>query len=230
MSHERIAATFDEWAKSGQGEGLEADHGDVVAQVVPKMEIKPGMQTLDLGCGTGWATRKLAAAAPGAGAVGVDVSPEMIAKAEALHDLTSRARYERGTFEAIDFPEGRFDRVFSMEALYYAVDLPQAVREIHRVLKAGGVAHVVVNRFTESTHSEGWAESVGLDMAYLSVDEWAQLFRDAGFASVETERVRDSRGPGDEATFEPDPHRPDYTTAKELHEAGSLWIRATKES
>ena len=229
MSHERIAATFDVWARSGQGEGLEADHGDVVAQVVPKMEIKPGMQTLELGCGTGWATRQLAAAAPGAGAVGIDVSPEMIAKAEALHDLTSRARYERGTFEALDFNDGKFDRVFSMEALYYAVDLPQAARETHRVLKASGVAHVVVNRFSESRYSEGWSGSVGLDMAFLSIAEWAQLFEDAGFASVETERVLDSRGPGDEETFEPDVYRPDHAAAKELHEAGSLWIRATKE-
>ena len=230
MSHERIAATFDEWARSGQGEGLEDGHGDVVSQVVPRMEIKPGMQTLDLGCGTGWATRQLAAAAPGAGAIGTDVSPEMIAKAEALHDLTSRARYERGTFEAIDFNDGKFDRVFSMEALYYAVDLTQAVGEIHRVLKPGGVAHVVVNRFAESKHSEGWSESVGLDMAFLSVEEWAQLFQGAGFASVETERLLDSRGPGDEATFQPSPHCPDHATARELHEAGSLWIRATKEA
>ena len=154
----------------------------------------------------------------------------MIAKAESLHDLTSRARYERGTFETIDFKDGKFDRVFSMEALYYAVDLPLAVREIHRVLKAGGVAHVVVNRFAESKHSEGWAESVGLDMAYLSVAEWAQLFEAAGFASVETECVLDSRGPGEEADFEPSAHCPDHAAARELHEAGSLWIRATKES
>ena len=62
----------------------------------------------------------------------------MIAKSEALHDLTSRARYERGRFEALEFSDGKFDRVFSMEALYYAVDLEQAITEIHRVLKPGG--------------------------------------------------------------------------------------------
>ena len=45
---------------------------------------------------------------------------------------------------------------------------------------------------------------------------------------VESERVLDSRGPGDEASFEPDAHCPDYQTRVELHEAGSLWIRATK--
>ena len=230
MSHERIASTFDQWVASGRAEALEADHHDVVAQVLPKMDIKPGMQTLELGCGTGWATRVLAAAAPGAGAVGLDVSKEMIAKAEDLHDLTSRARYEHGTFEEVDFPDGKFDRVFSMEALYYAVDLERSVAEIHRVLKPGGEAHVVINRFTESAHSEGWAESVGLDMAFLSIEEWTAIFQGAGFASVSTECVFDSRGPGEESAFEPSAHCPDFQTHRELQEAGSLWIHAVKGS
>lgn len=227
MSHESIATTFDDWVQSGKADGLEPDHGDVVLQILPQMEIKAGMQTLDLGCGTGWATRALAAAAPGAGAIGIDVSPAMIAKADELHDLTSRARYEKGTFEEIDYKEGKFDRVFSMEALYYAVDLSKAVSEIHRVLKPGGVAHIIINRFAESKHSEGWAEQVGLDMAYLSEDEWMDKFQEAGFAEIEASRVLDSRGV-DEASFTPDVHRPDITVARELHEAGSLWIKATK--
>ena len=229
MSHEQIARTFDQWVENGEAEHLQAQHGDVVAQVIPKMGIQPGMQTLEVGCGTGWATRILAAAAPGAGAVGIDVSPKMIARAEELHDLTSRARYERAAFENLDFPDGKFDRVFSMEALYYSTDLAQTVSEIHRVLKPGGVAHVVVNRFSESAPSEGWSESVGLDMAYLSTEEWSSAFRAAGFATVEAERLTDSRGPGEEASFEPSAHCPDFAAHTELHEAGSLWIRATRE-
>lgn len=230
MSHEQIASTFDQWVENGEAEHLQVHHVDVVAQVIPKMGIQPGMQTLELGCGTGWATRILAAAAPGAGAVGIDVSPKMIARAEELHDLTSRARYERTAFEDLDFPDSKFDRVFSMEALYYSTDLGQAVSEIHRVLKPGGVAHVVVNRFSESIRSEGWATSVGLDMAYISTEEWGAAFRDVGFTTVESERLIDSRGPGDEASFKPSAHCPDFATHTELHEAGSLWIRATREA
>ncbi len=228
MSHERIASTFDNWVQTGLAEGLETHHGDVVAQVIPQMGIKAGMQTLDMGCGTGWATRKLAAVAPGAGAVGLDVSEDMIKKAEELHDLTSRARYERGAFEAMGLPDGRFDRVFSMEALYYALDLSAAIGEILRVLKPGGISHVIIDRFAESVHTEGWEEQIGLDMAFLSEAEWKGAFESAGFTGVETERVIDSRGPGDEASFEPDRHCPDWTTRVELHEAGSLWIRAIK--
>ena len=228
MSHEKIASTFNDWVSTGRADGLEQGHGDVVGQVIPQMGIRPGMQSLDLGCGTGWATRILASAAPGAGAVGIDVSPDMIARAEALHDLTSRARYEAGQFEAIDFPDGKFDRVFSMEALYYAVDLDAAIGEIFRVLKPGGVAHIVLDCFREAAHTEHWAEAVGLHMHFLGEADWKSRFEAAGFEPVETSRVIDSRGPGDEGAFTPTEHCPDWASRVAQHEAASLWIQATR--
>ena len=228
MSHDKIITTFDGWADSGRADGLEQGHGNVVSQVLKRIEVRAGMQSLDLGCGTGWATRILAAKAPGAGAIGIDASPSMVRRAEKLHDLTSRARYEVGTFEAIDYKDGKFDRVFSMEALYYAVDLSKAIAEVFRVLKPGGQAHIMIDRFEESPHTECWAELVSLDMAWLGEAAWKAAFESAGFQSVATERVIDSRGPGDEASFEPSKHYPDWQTRVELHAAGTLYIQAEK--
>lgn len=230
MSHESIASTFDRWVESGQAETLEAGHRDVVQQVIAAMGIRPGEQILDMGCGAGWATRLLGNAAPGSGAVGIDASRKMIALAEATHDLTSRARYETGTFEALEFPEGRFDRVFSMEAMYYAVDLDMALKEALRVLKEGGKADIIVNCFAESPHTERWSDTVGLSMHYHTEAEWKAAFEEAGFTNVTTTRVLDSRGPGEEADFVPDAHCPDWKTAVELHAAGSLWIHGEKPS
>jgi arsenite methyltransferase len=228
MSHAKLAETFDEWAENGHAESMESDHGNVVEQVVKEMGIRPGDQILDLGCGSGWATRLLARAAPGAGAVGIDVARRMIAHAEELHDLTSRARYEHGTFEELDFPDGKFERAFSMEALYYAVDLERALTELLRVLKPSGTADVVIDRFEESVHTKGWSDAIKLSMHFLSEAGWCAAFEAAGFSDVQAKRVIDSRGPGDEASFEPDAHCPDYKTRVELHEAGSLWIHAVK--
>jgi ubiquinone/menaquinone biosynthesis C-methylase UbiE len=59
----------------------------------------------------------------------------MIARAEELHSFTIRARYELGTFEALDFPAAHFDRAFSMEALYFSPDADRALAELARVLK-----------------------------------------------------------------------------------------------
>ncbi len=228
MSHEKIASTFDEWARAGRDVGMEEGHGDVVEQVVDRLGLRPGEQVLDLGCGNGWATRLLARAAAGTGAVGVDVSPAMIQRAEELHSFTIRARYEVAHFEDLGLPDEHFSRVFSMEALYYAVDLEKALSEIFRVLKPGGAADVVIDFYAERTGTEDWPEKTGLSMNRLSEAEWRAAFERAGFVDVGTERVVDRRGIGDEADFEPSEHYPDYATKKAVHDAGSLWIHAVK--
>lgn len=231
MSHESLAQTFDEWAQSGRADRLEQGHGDVVAQVLEQMNIHPGHQLLDLGCGNGWATRLLAKAAPGAGSVGVDVSPAMIARADELHSFTIRARYEVGRFEQLDFPDAKFDGAFSMEALYYATDLDAAIAELFRVLKPGAKADIVIDFFAENPPTSEWAElgaKQGFTMHFLGEQEWRARFAAAGFDPVETRRVVDSRGPGDEAEFEPSVHFPSWADRVAYHEAGSLWIHALK--
>lgn len=228
MSHETIANTFDQWASNGRDSDMESGHGDVVAQVLKQLAIRPGEQILDLGCGNGWATRLMAKAAAGATAVGIDASPKMIARADELHSFTIRARYEVGAFEALDSPDGKFDRIFSMEALYYAVDLEKALAEMLRVLKPGGVCDVVLDYYEENAASKSWPEATGLKMQSRSEAGWKQAFEAAGFQDVRTERVIDSRGPGDPEAFECDECVPDYEAKQALHSSGSLWIRALK--
>ena len=230
VTHELLAKTFDTWAHQGRHSGMEREHGDVVRQVLARMDPKPGDMVLDLGCGSGWATRLLAQARPGISAVGIDVAPAMIAQAEREHRLTIRARYEVAPFESLPFPERKFDRAFSMEALYYAVDLPKALAELARVLKPGAKADIVVDYYAENSGTAAWPKICGVNMLCLSEAQWTAAFRTAGFASVELERVRDSRGPGLEAAFQPSECYADWATWKAVKDAGSLWIRALRAS
>ncbi|MCE9594096.1 MAG: class I SAM-dependent methyltransferase [Planctomycetes bacterium] len=229
--HAALVRTFDAWAAEGRDASMERGHGDVVAQVVAKLGIKPGEQILDLGCGNGWATRLLAKAAPGAGAIGVDASPKMVERAESLHSYTIRARYEVAHFEKLPFNDKKFDRAFSMEALYYAVDLDAALAELARVLKPGAPADVVVDFHGENEASRVWADwgkSSGLAMHFLGRDEWGRRFERAGFGSLAFERLIDSRGPGDPQKFRADVCEPDWETRCKIHAAGSLWIHGVK--
>jgi arsenite methyltransferase len=228
MHHERIASTFDRWAADGRDASMERGHGDVVAQVLARLGVRPGERILELGCGNGWATRLLAKAAPGVSAVGVDVSPAMIARAEVLHSHTLRARYEVMPFERLAFGDASFDRLFSMEALYYAADLPAALAEAHRVLRPGAVADVVVDYYRESPGTECWSAHTGLPMHYLGQEEWRRAFEAAGFPAPRFERVIDSRGPGTRESFRPSECAPDWETHRAIVEAGSLWIHAER--
>ena len=228
MTHEKIAGVFDAWVDDGRDGGLEEGHSDVVEQVLDSIDFRAGETVLDLGCGTGWATRRIAKSAPGVQCIGVDCSPKMIAKADSLHSFTIRARYDYGTFEALDFPDGHFDRAFSMEALYYAVDLERALAELHRVLKPGAIADVVINFYEERADSASWPGDLGVAMQRMSESGWRAAFERAGFADVSTSRVVDRRGPGDEASFQPSAACPDWSAQVAAHGAGSLRITAVK--
>jgi ubiquinone/menaquinone biosynthesis C-methylase UbiE len=228
MSIERVVRTFDEWARNGRAEGMEDEHGDVVRQVIDPMEVAPGQRILDLGCGNGWATRLLAQKNAGVQAIGIDASPQMVARAEELSSLKLRARYEVGAFEKLAFRDQSFDRVFSMESLYYSNDLEVALREAFRVLKGGGAADVIVDRFKENPASEHWAATMGLELSWLSEREWKAAFERVGFAPVSASRVHDRRGLGCESTFEPNCCNPTWQHWQDTRTAGSLWIRALK--
>jgi trans-aconitate methyltransferase len=100
--------------------------------VLELLAPEPGERILDVGCGTGHLTKKIAEA--GAAVVGLDSSAEMIE--------TARASYPEIEFVVADaadfaFDEG-FDAVFSNAALHWVHPPEQAVICLSRALKAGG--------------------------------------------------------------------------------------------
>lgn len=103
-------------------------------------EPRPGEHVLDVGCGTGWFTRRAAAAVRPTGvACGIDPAPDMIRIAmqtEAPHD----ARFELGVVEDLPYGDARFDLVVASMVIHHLPpDLKRhGLREIMRVLKPGG--------------------------------------------------------------------------------------------
>jgi ubiquinone/menaquinone biosynthesis C-methylase UbiE len=228
MSHDLLASTFDRWSAEGRSSAMEDEHGDVAAQVFARIGVRAGDAILDLGCGNGWATRRLARAAAGVRATGVDVSPAMIAEAERLHSLTIRARYQVGRFEELEFPDARFQRVVSVEALYYAVDLGAALSEALRVLAPGGTIDVVLDYFRDNPGTACWAERTGVPMHFLSEAEWTAAFERAGFDGVRATRIVDSRGPGDPQAFRPSACYPSWEAWRDIRAGGSSWIHGAR--
>ena len=97
--------------------------GDLVALLAPQ----PGERILDLGCGTGHLTAKIAAA--GASVVGIDSSPGMIGQARQNYpNLTFRL----ASAEAFRDPEP-FDAVFSNAALHWITNQDAADRDRNKV-------------------------------------------------------------------------------------------------
>lgn len=103
--------------------------------------VNPGETVLDIGCGAGVDTLVAAClVGPTGRVVGVDATPEMVARARANLALTSltNVSFEIAAAETLPFPDGEFDVVVSNGVFNLTVDKEQALREAHRVLKPGG--------------------------------------------------------------------------------------------
>lgn len=99
-----------------------------------------GLWALDVGCGTGATTHRLAARPEITRVIGLDASPEALARAGGFARV-------RGSAVALPFEAGRFDVVTCFDVLQH---LPEggdrrAVAELRRVLRPGGVALVRSN-------------------------------------------------------------------------------------
>lgn len=112
------------------------------------MKVREGMRVVDLGCGPGSLTLRLADALPGSDVLGVDSSPEMLARAEAL--ARPGLRFEPGSLEAVT---GEFDLVFSHAAIHWVEGHERLLPSLWALLAPGGqLAIQLPSNHTHPTH------------------------------------------------------------------------------
>ena len=101
------------------------------------------LDILDLGCGTGEISRRLAARYPGARVLGVDILEENLARARTGDCFDGRVRYARGDAFALDRGDASFDLVTCRHMSQAVPGFPQVLAEITRVLRPGGWLHLL---------------------------------------------------------------------------------------
>ncbi len=178
---EQLRTEFDRWAKEGRGESMEEGHRVVAGIIIGMMDLQPGSRILDLGCGTGWATRLLAARAAEGLAVGLDISEEMIRHARDHGDNPPNVNFRLLASDRFPFHDGVFTHCLSIESLYYHPDITATLREVHRVLAPGGRAFLMVNFFKENQYTHHWAKLLEVPVHLLSGEEYCALAQAASF-------------------------------------------------
>src|SRR6185369_3759115 len=136
---EQLRTEFNEWARAGKGESMERGHRPVGEQAIARMRVEPDSRVLDIGCGSGWASRLLAEYAFNGRVTGIDISDEMVRVAAEQSKSHANVDFEVASAEQLPFADNEFTHAFSMESLYYYRNIPKALSEIHRVLKNGGL-------------------------------------------------------------------------------------------
>ncbi len=109
--------------------------------VVERAAVEPGMDVLDVACGTGNAT--IPAAKAGARVTGIDFSPVMLEIArERSADAMVEIDFVEGDAQELPFEDASFDRVLSTFGHMFAPDHQRTAAEMRRVLRPGGVIAV----------------------------------------------------------------------------------------
>lgn len=132
----RVAAGWDKWDQFFNRTMAFINH-----RLVADARIRPGLQVLDLGSGTGYPAL-LAGEVVGADGtvVGIDLAESMLAvatrKAKTLG--LQQVSFRTGDVTSLPFASGSIDSIISRFCLMFLPEIPKAAAEIARVLKPGG--------------------------------------------------------------------------------------------
>src|SRR6476620_10167273 len=193
---EKLQQEFNRWAEAGEGEKMEHHHLDITEKTLRLMNLRPGERVLDLGCGSGWATRLLArlvAEGPeGFGqVVGVDVSDQMIRQARAASKDFDNILYVWGTAQQIPWEENFFDKVLSVESFYYYADQDRALAELFRVMAPHARLFILINLYKDNEYSLQWVDKLNVPVHVRSAAEYVELLKRHAFENVEWRQIPD---------------------------------------
>jgi ubiquinone/menaquinone biosynthesis C-methylase UbiE len=183
--------------EQGWRDQLEPAH-DLMLDMV---DLQPGEHVLDVACGTGLVSLRMAATVGASGAVvGTDISGQMVEAARriAVERHVTNVRFERADAEALPFASAAFDAAVCGLGLMYVPDPVKALAEMRRLLRPGGRAAAAV---WGARRNCGWAEIFPITDARVASDVCpmffqlgtqdvlAHAFTAAGFGEVRLERL-----------------------------------------
>lgn len=149
--------------------GLEAVLSDYYGNVLdapPPFEVKPNEKILDVGCG--WARVLKPVRSITNDAVGLDISHRMLNAAKkhcSYHKLPTPL--VRGDGTLLPFKDNSFDRVYSLLVVQHLSkeNGNKLIKEIHRVLKPGGTAHIrVPSRFAPENLLMAFLQTISINV------------------------------------------------------------------
>lgn len=156
--------------------------------------IKPNARILDVGAGSGWACRQIAANFPKAEVIGLDITPGYINYAQQRADVAglTNLKFIQGDAQNLPFDPASFDTVWSQFVLYFLPDPKAAIAGFAKVLKPGGTLltafheRPMLDNYPKDQHLQAQLESLFTAIT----DEWDSrkipaMYRAAGLNNID---------------------------------------------
>jgi len=181
IDYDRIAA---EYARHRQV------HPGVFRSLLAGGDIHSASRVLEIGCGTGNYILALQSSAGCAG-WGIDPSAQMLMYAG---QRPGKVIFQSGRAEKLDFEDGSFDLIFSVDVIHHIQDRPGSFKEARRVLCQGGKICTVTDSEWIIRHRQPvsvyFPETVEVELQrYPSIASLCSFMEQAGFKDIREETV-----------------------------------------
>ena len=157
-------------------------------------------EILDVGCGTGALTFAIAKNQSVSKIVGIDLSEAFVGYARSKTD-DPRISFDSGDAQHLPFPDASFDQCLALLVMRFIPDAPQAVKEMRRVTRPGGVVATAMwdNTGGNDLNDSLWVAALPFDPnapqdkdqpgSYGTAEELSSLWASAGLENIEAKNI-----------------------------------------
>ena len=162
-------------------------YGDALREIIfNQVKIEPKDTVADIGAGTGYLTMEIAKKA--GQVIAIDNSSQMfsIAKDEASKAGLANIEFLEGNAEDLPLQSDAVDLVYANMLLHHVADPLQVLKEMYRILKAGG--KIVLTDIAEHEHTWLRQEKSDLWLGFTK-DDLNEWLKEAGFSKIQVKEA-----------------------------------------
>ena len=187
---------FDRWASTYDSGRITSWFQYTQKLTIKCLNLKKRDRVLDVGCGTGFAVVLLGSMLKDGHAYGIDISHQMIeqAKAKTPCELKNRVEFKQASSDSMPFEDKYFDHIICTNSFHHYPDPQKVLKEMQRVLVAGGQVVIFENAPDLSLYTKVWDFLLRLyekgHVRYYRSDELGKMIRQAGYLDVQLYHLR----------------------------------------
>ena len=170
-------------------ERMNRSHYEVTGWALGFFNVKENDSVLDVGCGGGMTLKRLVELSPKGKLFGIDHSPIAVEESIKLNKSfidSGKMEIAEASVESLPFKNNSFDKIITVESFYFWPNPVENLKEVLRVLKAGGRFMLVADIYGKEGLSEETLNNIKIfNLLNPTKSEFREMFEKAGFVNID---------------------------------------------